>query len=86
MTSLQTELGLVKEKFSLDSQLVGELYRQEADFKSLCSDYFLCTKLLQEYQTELEEKRLIIKEYEAVCRELEQELGGWLIRTQLSRR
>ena len=85
MTSLQTELGLVKEKFSLDGQIIEELYRPEADFKSLCSDYFLCTKLLQEYLTELEEKQHVIQEYQAACNDLEQELTCWILKTQLAR-
>jgi hypothetical protein len=82
MGGLQTELGLVKEKFSRESFIVEELYRRDADFKSLCSDYFLCTNLMQEIRIELEERQLAIKEYQDTCTDLENELKNWILKSK----
>jgi len=74
MNTLQTELSLVKTKFPRHQCTIEDLYRKDNDFKSLCADLFLCSKMIHDFETEITEKRLALVEYGEIVKELEKEL------------
>jgi hypothetical protein len=74
MNSLQTELGLVKNRFPNHTSVIDELYRNDTDFKSLCADLFLCSKMMHEFELEIAEKQHALAEYQEIVKELESEL------------
>ena len=74
MNALQTELGLVKNRFPDHKSVIDILYRSDADFKSLCADLFLCSKMIQEFESEIAEKQHALIEYREIVKELESEL------------
>jgi hypothetical protein len=74
MNALQTELGLVKNRFPDHQSVIDILYRNDTDFKSLCADLFLCSKMIQEFESEIVEKQHAIIEYREIVKELESEL------------
>jgi hypothetical protein len=71
---LQSELGLVKIRFPSQHFLIDELYRKDPDFKSLCADLFLCTKMIHDFELEIEEKQHALAEYREIVKDLENEL------------
>jgi archaellum component FlaC len=75
MNSLQTELGLVKTRFPSQKATIEDLYRSDSDFKSLCADLFLCSRMIQEFQEEISEKQHALDEYRDIVKELETELS-----------
>ena len=74
MNALQTELSLVKNRFPNYKSVIDYLYRRDTDFKSLCADLFLCTKMIQEFELEITEKQHALLEYQEIVKELESEL------------
>jgi hypothetical protein len=75
MNILQTELGLVKTRFPAHQSVIEILYRKDADFKSLCADLFLCSKMIQDFEFEISEKQHALVEYRDIVQELEKELS-----------
>jgi hypothetical protein len=71
---LQSELGLVKIRFPSQQFLIDELYRKDPDFKSLCADLFLCSKMIHDFEIEIEEKQHTLAEYREIVKDLENEL------------
>jgi hypothetical protein len=57
---------------------VRQLYEQDDDFRSLCSDYFCCLRDLKKYKKLSEGERQSIEEYENVRNDLESEIFGFL--------
>ena len=74
MNTLQTELGLIKNRFPDHTSVIDDLYRNDMDFKSLCADLFLCSKMIQEFESEIVEKQHALLEYREIVKELETEL------------
>jgi hypothetical protein len=74
MNALHTELGLIKNKFPDHQSVIDILYRNDSDFKSLCADLFLCSKMIQEFESEIAEKQHALIEYREIVKELESEL------------
>jgi len=74
MNTLQTELGLIKNRFPDHTSVIDDLYRNDMDFKSLCADLFLCSKMIQEFESEIAEKQHALLEYREIVKELETEL------------
>jgi hypothetical protein len=74
MNALQTELGLVKNRFPDYKSVIDDLYRHDMDFKSLCADLFLCSKMIHDFETEIAEKEHALIEYREIVKELESEL------------
>lgn len=74
MTTLQTELGLVKTRFPSFNSIIDLLYRNDSDFKSLCADLFLCSKMMQDFENEIAEKQKALAEYLDIVKDLEKEL------------
>ena len=75
MNTLLSELGLVKTRFPAHKTVIEELYRSDSDFKSLCADLFLCSKMIQEFECEIAEKQHALVEYRDIVKELEEELS-----------
>ena len=74
MHALQNELGLVKSRFPDQKSVIDNLYRNDNDFKSLCADLFLCSKMIQEFEMEIAEKQHALIEYREIVKDLESEL------------
>ena len=74
MNKLQTELGLVKTRFPSHQFIIDLLYRKDSDFKSLCADLFLCSKMMQDFEVEIAEKQKALAEYSDIVKDLEKEL------------
>jgi hypothetical protein len=74
MNTLQTELGLVKTRFPTHQSVIELLYRKDADFKSLCADLFLCSKMIHDFECEISEKQHTLCEYRDIVKDLENEL------------
>ncbi len=75
MNLLQSELGLVKTRFPAHKTVIEALYRTDSDFKSLCADLFLCSKMIQDFEFEITEKQHALIEYREIIKELEVELS-----------
>ena len=75
MNALQTELGLIKSRFPDCNAIIEDLYRNDADFKSLCGDLFLCSKMIQDFELEIAEKEHALSEYREILKELESEFS-----------
>jgi hypothetical protein len=75
MNILQSELGLVKSRFPTHESAIDRLYRKDPDFKSLCADLFLCSKMIHDFEIEISEKQHALIEYRDIVRELESELS-----------
>jgi hypothetical protein len=74
MKVLQSELGLVKTWFPAHISAIENLYRTDPDFKSLCADLFLCSKLIRDFEIEIFEKQHGLNDYKDIVFELEKEL------------
>jgi hypothetical protein len=72
---LQSELGLVKSRFPTHHSVIDKLYRKDSDFKSLCADLFLCSKMIHDFEVEISEKQHALTEYKDIVHELEKELS-----------
>ena len=72
---LQSELGLVKSRFPGHHTAIEKLYRKDPDFKSLCADLFLCSKMIHDFEAEISEKQHALIEYRDIVQELEKELS-----------
>lgn len=72
---LQSELGLVKSRFPAHQSAIEKLYRKDPDFKSLCADLFLCSKMIHDFEIEISEKQHALIEYMDIVTELEKELS-----------
>jgi hypothetical protein len=67
---LLSELGLVKSRFPGHSPAIEKLYNKDPDFKSLCADLFLCSKMIHDFETEISEKQHALIEYRDIVQEL----------------
>jgi hypothetical protein len=74
MESISAHLGAVKQKFPGQVQRIEELFKSNEDFRTLCSDYFLCMQSLQKLKKETSQKDKSIEEFNDTSLELEQEL------------
>jgi hypothetical protein len=85
MNALQSELGLVKSRFPTHESVIEKLYRKDPDFKSLCADLFLCSKMIQDFEIEISEKQHALVEYRDIVKELETELSMVIGNEELSK-
>jgi hypothetical protein len=72
---LLSELGLVKSRFPAHLSIIDNLYRKDPDFKSLCADLFLCSRMIHDFEVEISEKQHALTEYRDIVHELEKELS-----------
>lgn len=79
MKSEQQELlGLIMRIFPGFEIRVQQLYEQDDDFRSLCTDYYCCLRDLKKYKKLSEEEKQSIEEYESVRNDLENEIYSFL--------
>jgi hypothetical protein len=78
MESLTKQLQVIKKKYPEQSERIEELFGKNEDFRTLCSDYFVCIKHLEKFKREYGEKKLTLKEYKSIRAELENELFGFI--------
>ena len=78
MESVNAHIALIIQKFHLNNESIQKLYDTDPDFQSLCADYFLCIKLLKEYEGGAGEKQVLIKEYADISKDLEKELYDFI--------
>jgi hypothetical protein len=83
MNKLHTELGLVKTRFPSHQFIIDDLYRKDPDFKSLCADLFLCSKMIQDFEVEIAEKQHALAEYRDIVIDLEKELSMVIKNTEV---
>jgi len=78
MAPLHAQLRLIMQRFPDQIEHIEELYEQNADFRTLCGDYFLCCEYLKESKKTFHKKHEAIEEYENLQSELEKELNNFL--------
>ena len=74
MNAILSEIALIKNRFPDHKSVIEDLYKTDSDFKSLCADLFLCTKMIDDFEVEITEKQHAIIEYREIIKELEKEL------------
>jgi len=75
MNAIPSELALIKNRFPDHKSVIEDLYKTDSDFKSLCADLFLCSKMIDDFEVEVTEKQHAIFEYREIIKELEKELS-----------
>lgn len=78
MKSEREILDLIKKRFPRQDSKIMQLYEQDADFRSLCLDYFSSLQDLHKYKKLSEVEEQSVKEYQNVLTELEKELYDFL--------
>jgi len=78
MKSEKDILDLIRQKFPRQDSRIGRLYEEDADFRSLCLDYFSSLQNLLKYKKLSEAEVQSIEEYQNVLTELEKELYDFL--------
>ena len=78
MESLNAHLRAVKQKFPEQSYRIEQLYEADEDFRTLCADYLLCMRQIQEVTKEVSEKQHSLEEYKNIREELERELHDFI--------
>ena len=75
MTVIQSNLFSLFERFPDRKETVKALFKDSESFKTLCEDYLKCGEALKHWNLSFkEEAPLRRREYEALLRELEQEI------------
>lgn len=78
MKSVEELLEEVKKKFPRQGIRIEELFQQDADFRSLCRDYFTCIQTLKKYRKLSYEEEEAIKDYQSALGDLENELYDFI--------
>jgi len=68
MESMHPGLFLIINKFPKHVNRIDALFKNDPDFKDLCSDYFLCINTLHKYRNGIREDQGAIKEYDMSAR------------------
>lgn len=74
------ELQPIILKFPNFKTKIIQLYNNDANFRSLCEDYWLSSTLLQKYKGKVESDVLLETEYGSMCAILEKEMTDYLLR------
>jgi hypothetical protein len=75
MNAIPSEISLIKNRFPHYKSVIEDLYRTDSDFKSLCADLFLCSKMIADFEVEITEKQHAVIEYREIIKDLEKELS-----------
>ena len=78
MESLNSRLSVIKKQFPSQTDRIEELYVADEDFRTLCSDYYLCMQQLQQFMKHISETKHTIEEYDNMRKELEKELADFI--------
>jgi hypothetical protein len=86
MISVNKQLTEIKKKFPEQTDRIEQLFKTNEDFRTLCSDLYLCLQNLQRFKNEFDDMRLSmeeykdsIKEYKNISTELENELSHFIL-------
>jgi hypothetical protein len=71
-------LELIKTKFPRQSVRIEQLYKEDKDFRDLCSDYFSSLQALKKYRKISMEGKQSIDDYQTVLNDLEKELYDYI--------
>jgi hypothetical protein len=74
MNIVRSELCLVTTRFPGHQSIIEALYKNNSDFKTLCADLLLCSKMIQDFEVEIAEKEHALAEYREIVKDLENEL------------
>jgi hypothetical protein len=75
MTVIKKTAFSIIERFPDRKQTIARLFRQNESFQNLCEDYRLCTEALQHWRQSTDTDGPVrSQEYEALLRELEDEI------------
>ena len=75
MTIIKSSVFHVLEKFPDRGEDIKRLDKESQEFQSVCEDYRLCAEALQHWKQSLDENApMRVEEYEALLRELEEEV------------
>ena len=75
MTVIQPSLYILFERFPEQKETIKALFKKNESFKTLCEDYRLCRESLQHWNQSLDDDAPArMREYEALLRELEEEI------------
>jgi hypothetical protein len=75
---MSPHLNYIVEKFPALSEQILTLYERNDEFKSLCYDYFICLKSLENWRLNLKKDETLINEYSDLQRTLESEVLGFI--------
>jgi hypothetical protein len=78
MDALNVHLAVLQNMFPSRKEQVEKLYRQNADFRSICDDYFSCIGFIQKFKKEFADQLETINEYETVRDSLEKEMQDFM--------
>lgn len=81
-THLQTEMELIRKKFPTKESGIKTLYGNDADFRSLCADFFLCEQTFRRLRNEMNQLRSKLKEYREIFMDLEKEISLWIEKSE----
>ena len=75
MTVIQPSLFILFERFPERMEPIKVLFKNNESFKTICEDYRQCADALQHWNQSLDEDASArVQEYEALLRELEEEI------------
>ena len=75
MTVIQHSLFSIFKRFPEQTEKIKALFKKNESFKTLCEDYCRCAEALQHWNLSLDENApMRVGEYEALLRELEEEI------------
>ena len=78
MKSEKDILEIIIKKFPRQDSKINRLYEEDADFRSLCIDYFSSLQNLLKYKKLTQVEKQSVQEYKDVLEELEKELYDFL--------
>jgi dsDNA-specific endonuclease/ATPase MutS2 len=75
MTAIQPSLYILFDRFPEQKETVKELFKNNESFRTLCEDYCRCSEALEHWNQSLDEDAVSrMREYEALLRDLEEEI------------
>jgi hypothetical protein len=74
MNLVRSEISTLSSRFPGHQSAIEKLYQTDSDFKTLCSDLLLCSKMIQEFETDIAKKQHALTEFREIVCELEKEL------------
>jgi len=71
---MQAELNCMIEKFPGLKPKILSLFERSSEFQTLCYDYFLCVKSLDQWESNIKKSEEFVYEYKIIQKDLESEL------------
>ena|SRR6478672_8080154 len=77
-TIMKAELVCMVERFPNLKETIISLYQRNEEFQTLCFDYFLCLKSLEQWVTNMQKDEKFVLEYSELRKTLETELFQYI--------